>query len=236
MAESTSTTRQPELNPQLRLLQLPVGHFEYVTTHAIASAPVAGDQPSYPVLIYLEGLIGYRQMNTFQVEEMVSHGYIVAAIDQPYVAARVVFPDGRQADYDDRFDPPHRQPGYDPNTFPAHSAFYFDRISYLAQDALFTLDQLAALNQANPNGILTGRLDLQRAGLFGHSGAPSSVAKPACCSRACGPACWKMPTCTLTWYASACSSQPCSSPAMSKPYGSNAGSPAVGQRQPSRKL
>jgi hypothetical protein len=24
MAESTSTTRQPELNPQLRLLQLPV--------------------------------------------------------------------------------------------------------------------------------------------------------------------------------------------------------------------
>ena len=26
-------------------------------------------------------------MNTFQVEELVSHGYIVAAIDQPYAAA-----------------------------------------------------------------------------------------------------------------------------------------------------
>jgi hypothetical protein len=35
-------------------------------------------------------------MNTFQVEELVSHGYIIVAIDQPYAAASVVFPDGRQ--------------------------------------------------------------------------------------------------------------------------------------------
>ena len=28
---------------------------------------------------------------------------------------------------------------------------------YLAQDAVFTLDQLVALNRADPNGILTGR-------------------------------------------------------------------------------
>ena len=44
----------------------------------------------------MEGLSGFRQMNTFQVEELVSHGYIVAAIDQPYAAASVVFPDGHQ--------------------------------------------------------------------------------------------------------------------------------------------
>ena len=45
------------------------------------------------MLIFLEGLTGYRQMNTFQVEELVSHGYIVVGIDQPGVAASVVFPD-----------------------------------------------------------------------------------------------------------------------------------------------
>lgn len=33
-------------------------------------------------------------------------------------------------------------------------------IPYLSKDAIFTLDQLAALNQADPNGILTGKLDL----------------------------------------------------------------------------
>jgi alpha-beta hydrolase superfamily lysophospholipase len=49
------------------------------------------------VLLFLEGATGFRQMNTFQVEELVSHGYVVAAIDQPGAAAAVVFPDGRQA-------------------------------------------------------------------------------------------------------------------------------------------
>jgi predicted dienelactone hydrolase len=73
------------------------GHFKYVTTNAMSSAPVVGDQPSYPVLLFLEGATGFRQMNTFQVEDLVSHGYIVAVIDQPGAAAVVVFPDGHQA-------------------------------------------------------------------------------------------------------------------------------------------
>ena len=42
-------------------------------------------------------------------------------------------------------------------------------IPYFAQDAVFTLHQLASLNQADPNGILTGHLDVQRAGIFGIS-------------------------------------------------------------------
>jgi len=153
----------------LKLPEFTFGYWKYITSNAIASAPVADDQPSYPVLILPVGLGGYRQVQTFQVEELVSHGYIVAAIDQPYAATVVVFPDGRQVAYDPRMEPPHRQAGYDPDTAPAHSAFVDAHIPYLAQDAMFTLDQLTALNQADPNGILTGRLDLQRAGLFGHS-------------------------------------------------------------------
>lgn len=57
--------------------------FKYVTTHAMPGAPMAGDKPAYPVLIFLEGATGFRQMRTFQVEELVSRGYIVVAIDQP---------------------------------------------------------------------------------------------------------------------------------------------------------
>jgi hypothetical protein len=155
-----------------RFLRLPgfiFGHWKYINSHAIPSGSVADGQPSYPVLIFLEGLGGYRQMNTFQVEELVSYGYIIAAIDQPYSASAVVFPDGRQAMYDRRFDPPYFREGYDPHTDPPHSAFLDAHLSYLAQDVVFTLNQLTALNQADPNGILTGRLDLQHAGLFGHS-------------------------------------------------------------------
>ena len=54
-------------------------------------------EPGYPLLIFLQGATGFRQMNTFQVEHLVSHGYIVASIDQPGAPAAVVFPDGLQA-------------------------------------------------------------------------------------------------------------------------------------------
>jgi predicted dienelactone hydrolase len=140
-----------------RLFQLPEPAFERVrnsVTNAIPSAPVAEGAPSYPVLIFMHGRSGIRQHNAFQVEELVSHGYIVAAIDQPYAAGAVVFPDGREADYDTRMNDP---------------AFMYRMIPYLAQDVSFTLDQLAALNHADPNGILTGRLEVQRAGIFGVS-------------------------------------------------------------------
>jgi hypothetical protein len=40
---------------------------------------------------------------------------------------------------------------------------------YFAQDVSFTLDQLTALNKADPNGLLTGRLNLKRVGIFGLS-------------------------------------------------------------------
>jgi predicted dienelactone hydrolase len=159
----------PALARFVRLPEFALAHLKYVMSNAIPSAPVADGDGSFPVLIFLEGLGGYRQMNTFQVEELVSHGYIVAAIDQPYAASMVVYPDGREAAYDSRLEPPHRNAGYDPRTAPAHSAFADAHIPYFAQDVSFTLDQLTSVNQADPNGILTGRLDLQRSGLFGHS-------------------------------------------------------------------
>ena len=144
-------------------------HLGLVTTNAVAGAPVASAEPRYPVLVNLSGLGGYRQANTFQIQELVSHGYVVLGLDQPYAMARVVFPDGRVADYDHRMDPPHRLPGFDPATAPAHSAFPYAQIPYLAGDVTFALDRLAGLDTHDPYGLLTGRLDLARVGLLGQS-------------------------------------------------------------------
>jgi predicted dienelactone hydrolase len=130
-------------------------------------------------------------MNTFQVEELVSHGYIVAAIDQPYAAAAVVFPDGRQVEGWERtrLAPLVNQSLSPVETAPILNGQAFEDgiIPYLAQDAIFTLDQLTALNRADPNGILTGRLDLQHAGIFGISLGGIVSAKPACWSHTCKP-------------------------------------------------
>jgi predicted dienelactone hydrolase len=142
------------------------GHFKYVTSHALSSAPAAGDQATYPVLLFLEGATGFRQMNTFQVEHLVSHGYIVVALDQPGAAAVVVFPDGHRAD---GLTLAQFQATVGPSYLPGGPAKGNSIIPYLAKDVVFTLDQLAALNRADPNGILTGKLDLQRVGAFGIS-------------------------------------------------------------------
>ena len=148
-------------------------HLKYVRTNAFTSAAVADDKPNYPVLIFLEGASGFRQMNTFQVEELVSHGFIVVAIDQPGTAASVVFPDAHEATglpldqmkllIRQSYSPADKAPTLN------GQAFKHGIVTYLAQDITFTLNQLAALNQLDPNGILAGRLDLQRAGTFGVS-------------------------------------------------------------------
>ena len=156
------------------------GHLKYVTTNATSAVAAATDQSRYPVLIFLEGATGFRQMSTFQVEHLVSHGYIVVAIDQPGAAAVVVFPDGRHA-VGLTVPQLHAtvRPSYTPIRadstqrgvlLPNGSTLHDNSIiPYLAQDVAFTMDQLAALNQTDPHGILAGKLDLQRVGAFGVS-------------------------------------------------------------------
>jgi hypothetical protein len=149
------------------------GQLKYVTSHATLGAPLADAKPNYPVLIFLEGAIGFRQMNTFQVEALVSQGYIVAAIDQPHTAAVVVFPDGREVGALplDQVLPLIRQSHSPTAIAPGSNGHTFEKgiVPYLAQDVSFTLNQLATLHQADPKAILTGRLDLKHVGTFGVS-------------------------------------------------------------------
>jgi pimeloyl-ACP methyl ester carboxylesterase len=159
-----------------RLTPLPQVLFrqiKHVSTHAVESAPMATDRPNYPVLLFLEGAMGFRQMNTFQVEALVSHGYVVVAIDQPYTAAVVAFPDGREVGALPLAQMiPLIHQSYSPATTPPTlNSRVVEKgiIPYLAQDVSLTLNRLAALNQADPNAVLTGRLDLLHVGTFGVS-------------------------------------------------------------------
>jgi predicted dienelactone hydrolase len=143
------------LAPLARLMKLPAatfGYFDQVRTNAVTGAPVAREDTRYPVLLFSHGRGGYRQHNTAQVEELVSHGYVVAAIDHPHAAAGVTFPDGRQV-------------GMDPRML--DRAFIDSVIPFLAQDAVFTLDRLADLERSDVT--LAGRLDLDHVGMFGVS-------------------------------------------------------------------
>jgi predicted dienelactone hydrolase len=143
------------LAPLARLMELPAATFAYfdqVRTNAVSGAPAARDGARFPVLLFSHGRGGYRQHNTAQVEELVSHGYVVAAIDHPHAAAGVTFPDGRRVEMDPRL----------------LDRGFIDRvIPFLAQDASFTLDRLADVDRADD--VLAGRLDLDHVGVFGVS-------------------------------------------------------------------
>jgi predicted dienelactone hydrolase len=167
------------LAPVAQLLNMPgfvFTHLKYVLTNAVLSAPVADVAQTYPVLIFSHGRGGFRQHNTFQVEDLVSHGYVVAAIDHPYAATGVDFPDGRRVPFDRRM---------------LARRFIDGVIPILAQDVRFTLDQLEDINRADPQGVLTGKLDLQRIGIFGVS-IGGAVAADACLHDARLKACLPM--------------------------------------------
>lgn len=144
------------LAPLARLLHMPgfvFQHLKYIRTNAMPDAAMAAGG-RFPVLIFSHGRGGFRQHNSLEIESLVSHGYVVAAIDHTYAAAGVDFADGRRVPMDERM----------------KTRGFMDRyLPYLAQDVSFSLDQLAIVDRSDPKGVLTGRLDLDHVGMFGLS-------------------------------------------------------------------
>jgi len=133
-------------------------------THAIEDAPIATTGGPFPVLLFSHGRCGVREHNTFQVEELASHGYVIATIDHPYAASGVTFPDGRMVEFDPRLLPPW--PRHDPED--PDGEFLDSIIPFLADDLAFALRRIEAI-QGDPVEGFAGRLDLDRVGAFGVS-------------------------------------------------------------------
>jgi dienelactone hydrolase len=151
----------PPLASVLGLPAFALDHLRYVRGQARIDAPVARARPSYPVLVFSPGRGGVRTQNTAEVQDLASHGYVVAAIDHPYGSAVTVFPDGRTAVIDRR-----DWPGMFDSAF---AGVMKDRVALFAQDARFVLDQLQRLGSGATGTAFAGRLDLGRVGIFGHS-------------------------------------------------------------------
>lgn len=149
--------RQSISMPPFLLSQL-----KYVQPHAMQDAEISRDQERYPVLLFSHGLSGFRNQNTFQVTELASRGYIVVGIDHAYDAAAVVFPDrtamlklGNLSGFD----------------------AYEDKSRLWVEDAKFVLDELERMSGPAASGFLSGRLDLGKIGMFGHSFGGATAAQ-----------------------------------------------------------
>src|ERR1700730_2918241 len=121
-------------------------YLRLVRTHAQIGVPVSPAQSSYPVLLFSPAWDGGRTDYTAFYETLASHGYVIAAmehvkdLDGPFLGMNLE---------------QYREAGA--------------LVRRRAEDAVYVLDQLTKRNERGPDERLTGRRDLSRVGILGHS-------------------------------------------------------------------
>ncbi|MHB8627821.1 MAG: alpha/beta hydrolase family protein [Aggregatilineales bacterium] len=130
---------------------------DLVHTHAYSTSTLDTSQPSYPILIFVHGLLpglGPDALNYVSIlEDLASHGYIVIATSHPYSDDVIRYPDGRlvtAGSVGQALD----------TTNPA-------LLTIWTQDVRLVLDQVEILNATDQD--FKGHLDLTRIGVFGHT-------------------------------------------------------------------
>ena len=147
-----------------------------VSSLAIENAPVAQSHKKFPVVILAHGAGGTTFEYTSLIGDLVSHGYVVAAVENTYVASAVAFPDGRIV-------AAYHEPA-PPNLSPDERFQWMMKSAGMAmetgaRDIVFVLNQLTKLDNGDEEAfVLKKRLDLNRFASMGHSagGANATLA------------------------------------------------------------
>jgi dienelactone hydrolase len=94
------------------------------------------------------------------MHELASFGYVVVSVEYPYASVLTVFPDGAQAPQNPEILPD----GVSEEEYDRSAQRLVDQ---WVQDLSYVVGWLEQENQAG--GVFSGRLDLQKVGVFGHS-------------------------------------------------------------------
>lgn len=140
-------------------------YLKYGQTNSIQDIALSNQQKQYPILLFSHGFGSTRMQSFSQMEELASHGYVVVSVDHMIDGAYTKFPDGREV----------------MNKADAYSySFNIEddkEVKARSKDMTFVLDQLTKLNDRDPQGLFTGKLDMERIGIFGHSYGGSTAAQ-----------------------------------------------------------
>jgi ketosteroid isomerase-like protein/dienelactone hydrolase len=162
-----------------------------VETNAYSGAAYADSGAPFPVLLYNHGYSGFTTVHTALLEDLASHGYVVASVGHAYESALFVRPEGGvkqfspdNAEYRARGDEASGeiQEAFKDSILLAHdirsqehwyrellwtSPKHQESTRIWAADIAFVIDRLQAMNR--PEGEFAGVLDLERIGVLGHS-------------------------------------------------------------------
>ncbi len=133
-------------------------------THVVDNAPIARGKEKFPLLLFSHGWGNPSFLYTAELEDIVSHGYVVVAIDHPYDTSYTQFPDGQVIFFAQaRFDSAVAKPK-------GFNSYVKERVEVMAQDNRYALTQILQYAETqSAHAPFYGRIDDQEIGAFGHS-------------------------------------------------------------------
>jgi len=144
-----------------------------VHAHSSRNADVSPRERSYPVAIMRAGASSGVWNYSTLAEDLASHGYVVVGFDAPYRTQAVVFPDGRVMS---RL-PENNAERCEEQPLAQQSGCVNKLLNGWTSDIGFALDRLERMNASDASAKFTGRLDMTRVGVFGHSFGGATAAQ-----------------------------------------------------------
>lgn len=160
----------PAISQNLGLPSWFLGHTRYSPSHAGEDLPVS--EGTFPVVVFSHNWESVRTSTIHQIESLVSNGYIVVAIDHPYLAAATVLGEGRVVNEDPAALP---DPSLGQDEFDEAAMTMVDT---MAGDIGSVLDALSE-GEDGPFAAIASAADLDRIGIYGH-GAGGGAAVKVC--------------------------------------------------------
>jgi dienelactone hydrolase len=143
-------------------------------THSYENAPMAAEGTPFSIVLFNPAWEGERTQNTFQAEDLASHGFVVIAIDHTHNSMPVAFPDGQIL-----FSTESRSVSdLSGETFAQQMAFADAELNREVRDDEFVLSAFAAFDaDRDSSDPWSGKLDFTHVGALGHSfGGAVSIA------------------------------------------------------------
>ena len=145
-------------------------HISLARSNSYLDAPIDRSATPFPLLFFSHGWGGFRAQNTYQVQELASHGYVVVGMEHPYGAVMSLFPDGSLIPINhDAL--PYQQPGLNYDVAARQLGQQW------AKDISFALDFMSRMNAQDTDGSFKATLDLQKVGVLGHSTGGGAIAQ-----------------------------------------------------------
>jgi hypothetical protein len=150
-----------------------------VETHTLEKPPIASGSNRFPIILFYPSMNTSSAAYTTQIENLVSHGYVVASLE-PRTDPRVVaFSNSQLLPFAADIRKAYREAKTESRAalMKRALAMSLGREKSLAADLSFVLDRLTAMNQnSRDEAPFAGRLDLSRVGAIGHSDGGTAAA------------------------------------------------------------